>query len=110
MSDADRTKWNDRYSRRATRLPLDEPAEFLVSLVDQLPATGRALDVAGGTGRNAIWLAQRGLDVTLPSGEDGVWLEFCKGSKSHGWVLKGGRDGPKIVVPVDGLITRTFMP
>lgn len=65
MSDADRTKWNDRYSRRATRLSLDESAEFLVSLVEQLPPNGRALDVAGGTGRNAIWLAQRGLDVTL---------------------------------------------
>lgn len=65
MSDADRTKWNDRYTRQATRLSLSEPAEFLVSLVEQLPPTGRALDVAGGTGRNAIWLAQHGLDVTL---------------------------------------------
>lgn len=26
---------------------------------------GKALDVAGGAGRNAIWLARRGLDVTL---------------------------------------------
>src|SRR5262249_12846260 len=26
---------------------------------------GRALDVAGGAGRHALWLAQRGLDVTL---------------------------------------------
>ena len=65
MSDVDRTKWNDRYSRRATRLSLDEPSSFLVSLVDQLPTTGRAIDVAGGTGRNAIWLAKHGLDVTL---------------------------------------------
>ncbi|MCG8584094.1 MAG: class I SAM-dependent methyltransferase [Pirellulales bacterium] len=65
MAHADRTKWDDRYGRRDTRLPLDEPAEFLVSLADQLPTTGRALDVAGGTGRNAIWLAQRGLGVTL---------------------------------------------
>ena len=65
MSDADRTKWNDRYKTGNTRLPLDEPSSFLISLVDQLPPTGRALDVAGGTGRNAVWLAQRGLDVTL---------------------------------------------
>jgi 2-polyprenyl-3-methyl-5-hydroxy-6-metoxy-1,4-benzoquinol methylase len=27
--------------------------------------SGRALDVAGGTGRNAIWLANRGWDVTI---------------------------------------------
>jgi SAM-dependent methyltransferase len=30
-----------------------------------LPRAGRALDVAGGGGRHAIWLARRGLDVTL---------------------------------------------
>jgi SAM-dependent methyltransferase len=30
-----------------------------------LPSHGRALDVAGGAGTNAIWLARLGLDVTL---------------------------------------------
>ncbi len=30
-----------------------------------VPRAGRALDVAGGSGRHAVWLAQRGLDVTL---------------------------------------------
>ncbi len=30
-----------------------------------LPRSGRALDVAGGTGRHAVWLARRGLDVWL---------------------------------------------
>lgn len=29
------------------------------------PTSGRVLDVAGGAGRNAIWFAQRGFDVTL---------------------------------------------
>ena len=38
---------------------------MLPLLGDLLPATGRALDLAGGTGRNALWLARRGLDVTL---------------------------------------------
>ena len=65
MSEADRTKWNDRYRRGTTRLSLSEPAEFLVSLAGRLPDNGRSLDVGGGTGRNAIWLAQQGLDVTL---------------------------------------------
>lgn len=39
-----------------------EPAEFLVENIDLLPA-GRALDVAMGNGRNAIYLAARGFKV-----------------------------------------------
>jgi SAM-dependent methyltransferase len=38
---------------------------LLVSLDDVLPRRGRALDVAGGAGRHAVYLATRGLDVTL---------------------------------------------
>lgn len=41
-----------------------------------LPDAGRALDVAGGTGRNAIWLAQRGWDVTIADISD-VALVFA---------------------------------
>lgn len=39
-----------------------EPSEFLVENIDLLPA-GRALDVAMGNGRNAIYLATRGFKV-----------------------------------------------
>ncbi|WP_163994850.1 class I SAM-dependent methyltransferase [Pyxidicoccus caerfyrddinensis] len=62
MSEEDRQRWNTRY-----REPQEarEPSAFLRSLADLLPVTGRALDVAGGTGREALWLARRGLDVTL---------------------------------------------
>jgi SAM-dependent methyltransferase len=63
MSQADRDKWNARYAV-AAETP-SEPSRVLVSLERFLPATGRALDIAGGAGRNAIWLAQRGLDVTI---------------------------------------------
>ncbi|HSK24868.1 MAG TPA: class I SAM-dependent methyltransferase [Egicoccus sp.] len=61
MSD-ERTRWNARHAGRA---PLTEPAHFLVRHASLLPPRGRALDVAGGSGRNAVWLAQRGLQVTL---------------------------------------------
>ena len=37
----------------------------MLGLADFLPPSGRALDVAGGTGRHAIWLSEQGLDVTL---------------------------------------------
>ena len=41
-----------------------------MSLDSVLPRAGRALDIAGGTGRHAIWLAQRGLAVTLADVSD----------------------------------------
>ncbi len=40
-----------------------EPNRFLVAEVEDLPP-GRALDVACGAGRNAVWLASRGWTVT----------------------------------------------
>jgi SAM-dependent methyltransferase len=63
MSADDRRKWDARY--RDAVAPGPEPSPFLVSLDAVLPRRGRALDLAGGAGRNALWLAQRGLDVTL---------------------------------------------
>jgi len=40
-----------------------EPAEFVVKITEGLKP-GRALDVAMGQGRNSIWLAKKGWDVT----------------------------------------------
>lgn len=63
MSNEDRQKWNSKYldPQFAPRAP----SPVLLSLASYLPTTGKALDIAGGAGRHAIWLAQRGLDVTL---------------------------------------------
>jgi SAM-dependent methyltransferase len=58
----DRERWNARY-REERDVP--EPSPFLAGLDALLPRAGRALDVAGGSGRNALWLARRGLAVTL---------------------------------------------
>ena len=38
-----------------------EPARWLVDHAHVLPTAGEALDVASGSGRNALWLAARGL-------------------------------------------------
>lgn len=62
MSDADRSKWDARYRERGA---LEQPDAWLVELDGVLPREGFALDVAGGGGRNAIWLARRGLRVWL---------------------------------------------
>jgi 2-polyprenyl-3-methyl-5-hydroxy-6-metoxy-1,4-benzoquinol methylase len=43
--------------------PTGEPSEWLAAHAAQLPRSGVALDVACGRGRNAFWLAGRGLSV-----------------------------------------------
>lgn len=58
----DRTHWNQRYAQEPWP---EEPSHWLTTNAAILPPLGRALDVAGGTGRNALWLSQRGWDVTI---------------------------------------------
>lgn len=53
--------WDERYE--AGRLWSLEPNRFFVQAIDGLPA-GRAVDLACGEGRNALWLAQHGWTVT----------------------------------------------
>ena len=63
MSADDREKWDRRYEDR-DRTPTT-PSVAITELAELLPRRGRALDLAGGHGRHAIWLARRGLDVTV---------------------------------------------
>ena len=57
----DAQAWDDRYREREL-VWSGEPNVFVAEEVADLPP-GRALDLAAGEGRNAIWLAQRGWDV-----------------------------------------------
>lgn len=63
----DREPWNERYTEAGWT---EDPSPWLVANAELLPEPGRALDVAGGTGRNAIWLASRGWDVTVADVSD----------------------------------------
>ena len=54
--------WNRVLTSDEQRFNTD-PNEFLVRMVEYRPA-GRALDVGMGQGRNAIWLAAAGWEVT----------------------------------------------
>jgi SAM-dependent methyltransferase len=58
----DREEWNRRYAGREL-LWTGMPNRFLVAGTDGL-SPGRALDVACGEGRNAVWLAEQGWRVT----------------------------------------------
>lgn len=59
--DADRLKWNERYLTKPDNSP---PDTFLKKYLHKLNKT-RLLDIAGGNGRNAIFLAAQGFEVTV---------------------------------------------
>ena len=61
--------WNQRYRsrERAGEDLQTEPTELVAQTAQKL-SHGKALDLACGTGRNAIWLAQEGWDVTAVDG------------------------------------------
>jgi len=61
MSDVDREKWDERYATGAYSART-HPTQLLADWIDDLPR-GRALDVACGAGRNALFLAERGYTV-----------------------------------------------
>jgi SAM-dependent methyltransferase len=59
----DATEWDERYA--AGRQWSREPNRFFAEAVGALAlAPGRAIDLACGEGRNALWLATLGWDVT----------------------------------------------
>ena len=62
MSVADRDRWNARYADGAYE-SRRHPSPFLEQIASLMPADGRALDLACGAGRNAMYLAHRGFTV-----------------------------------------------
>ena len=67
-SEEKRQRWNQKY-REGSHTSL-EPDPFLLEAYQEFvaplfPAPGTALDVAGGVGRHALWLARRGWEVTM---------------------------------------------
>ena len=69
-------RWDERY-RQEEAAPDRGPTQFLVEQRHLLPPGGRALEVAMGVGRNALYLASLGYEVT---GIDvsGVAVERCR--------------------------------
>lgn len=68
MTEADRVRWNQRYQDREARNSFTfEPSAWLLELAEQQSANqlrpphadARALDLACGSGRNSVWLAER---------------------------------------------------
>jgi SAM-dependent methyltransferase len=85
----DSAEWDQRYAGSGL-LWTAEPNRFVVAEVQDLPP-GRALDLGAGEGRNAVWLAGRGWQVTAVD-FSAVGLEKARRlAREHGaqvdWVL-----------------------
>jgi len=88
---SDQKRWNERFRGKGFAFG-KEPNPFLKKHIRFLPK-GKALDIAAGEGRNAVFLAQQGFDVdALDISEQGL----KKGQKL------AGEKGVKInTLPVD---------
>src|SRR5918911_2871744 len=63
MSNAELQRWNERFSA-PDYIFGTAPNAFLASNAPRLARGQRALCVADGEGRNSVWLAEQGLEVT----------------------------------------------
>lgn len=80
-----REHWNRKYAE-AESLWSTTPNRFLVAEASHLEP-GRALDLACGEGRNAIWLASRGWEVTGVDFVCADLLEYEPAPEAFGLVL-----------------------
>lgn len=58
-----KSMWNNRFGEEP-ELYGSAPNAFLVSVADAFPAGGRLLGLAEGQGRNALFLARQGFEIT----------------------------------------------
>ncbi|OBI64591.1 cyclopropane-fatty-acyl-phospholipid synthase family protein [Mycobacterium sp. E796] len=64
MAEEDRRRWDERYAGAGPPLVSEVgPPGFVARHAGLFPTSGRALDLACGQGRGAVWLGRRGLDV-----------------------------------------------
>lgn len=81
------TFWNERYS--GDELAYGEaPNDFLLSMADRLPNAGQALDIGAGEGRNALFLASRGLNVLAVDQSEFGMQKAQRLAQSRGLVLR----------------------
>ena len=68
-AETDKERWNEKYSGDTYRFGKD-PIPYLVEQISRL-SKGKALDLAMGEGRNGVFLATKGFQVT---GQLSAWL------------------------------------
>lgn len=86
MEESEREHWNRRYQKQQC-LMSEAPSQFLqdtIATIEEGTLGRRALDVACGEGRNAIFLANRGFRVTAVDNSDVALKKARKLSEAAG--------------------------
>jgi 2-polyprenyl-3-methyl-5-hydroxy-6-metoxy-1,4-benzoquinol methylase len=89
--------WDDRYSEPGFAYGT-APNDFLLSVADRIPK-GKILSLAEGEGRNAVYLASRGYEVT---GVDGSKVGLGKAerlARAQGVSISRGRNAGRPAPP-----------
>jgi tellurite methyltransferase len=86
---SDRDRWNAKFL--AGEAQLTEPDPLLVEACAGI-APGHALDLGGGAGRHAIWLAQRGWRVLLADVSDQALALAAQRASEAGVTLSRRRE------------------
>lgn len=86
------TRWETRFAKPGYEFG-KAPNEFLVRCKPLLPKSGKALAVADGEGRNGVWLAEQGLDVTS--------TDFSPSAQKKALALAAERGVPIAAVEAD---------
>ena len=74
--------WNEKYSEEEYALGI-EPVEFLVEHIGRL-TKGKALDIAMGEGRNAVYLTKKGYEVDgVEFSEEGIKKALALAQKNN---------------------------
>lgn len=103
--------WDTHYR---TQLPITQPAGVVAAFAHQLPG-GPVLDLAGGTGRNAFYLARRDHPVILLE-QSKMALEFVRFEAARQeldiWALEADLEAPDPCLPPGpfaGIVTSYFL-
>lgn len=113
VSATDRERWNTRWQERSAEGQPRPPSAWIVSLDWIFPRRGRALDLAGGAGRHALWMARRGLDVTIADVSE-VGLDLARrAARAAGLALSTVEvdfgDGPVPRGPWDAVVVYHYL-
>ena len=97
----DKARWDSKYSSEEYLFGT-RPIAFLEQNVDLLPK-GTVLDLAMGEGRNGVFLATKGFQVTAPQKSDlgiEVWLDgVVFGTDLELFIRPAGLETPCLVLP-----------
>jgi len=88
-SPRDRDRWNAKFLRGEAQ-SLDPDPLLIEACSDLVP--GRALDLAGGAGRHALWLARHGWNATLADVSDEALAIAARRAAEAGLTLELRRE------------------